>query len=43
MSWYVLAVYKRSMSRDSGSTVIKPINVANIAQFKLFEPLMLEA
>ena len=31
------------MSRDSGSKVKKSINVANIAQSKAFEPLMLEA
>ena len=35
--------YKRSMSRDSRSKVKKPINVANLAQSKVFEPLMLEA
>ena len=35
--------YKRSMSRDSGSKVKTPINVANLAQPKVFEPLMLEA
>ena len=33
--------YKRSMSRDSGSKV-KSRKVANIAQPKVFEPLMLE-
>ena len=35
--------YKRSMSRDSGSKVKKPKSVANIAQSRAFEPLMLEA
>ena len=34
--------YKRSMSRDSGSKMKKPINVANMAQPRAFEPLMLE-
>ena len=33
--------YKRSMSRDSGSKVKKPINVANIAHSWVFELLML--
>ena len=32
-----------SMSRDSGSKVKKPINVANLAQSRAFEPLMLDA
>ena len=35
--------YTRCMSRDSGSNVKKPKSVANIAQPKGFEPLMLEA
>ena len=35
--------YKRSMSRDSGSKVKKSKSVANIAQFKVFRSLMLEA
>ena len=34
--------YKRSMSRDSGSKVKKPKSVANIAQFRAFESLILE-
>ena len=35
--------YKRFMSRDSGSNVKKPKSVANVAQPKVFERLMLEA
>ena len=35
--------YIRSMSRDSGSKIKKPKHVANFAQSKVFEPLMLEA
>ena len=35
--------HERSMSRDSGSKVKKPINVANLAQSRAFQPLMLEA
>ena len=35
--------HERSMSRDSESKVEKPINVANLAQSRAFEPLMLEA
>ena len=35
--------YKRSMSRDSRSKIKKPKNVANNAQVKVFESLMLKA
>ena len=35
--------YERSMLRDSESKVKKLINVANLAQSRAFEPLMLEA
>ena len=35
--------YERSMSRDSGSKVKKPKSVANLAQPRTFEPLMLQA
>ena len=34
--------HKSFMSRDSGSKVKKPINVADSAQCKAFEPRMLE-
>ena len=35
--------YECSMSRDSGSKVKKTKSVANLAQSRAFEPLMLEA
>ena len=34
---------EHSMSGDSRSKAKKPINVANLAQSRAFEPLMLEA
>ena len=35
--------YERSISSDSSSKFKKPKSAANIAQSKVFEPLMLEA
>ena len=36
-------IYEHSISRDSGSKIKKPIIVANLAQSKVFESLVLEA